>query len=191
MKLNCLDCSSKSCRKNGADCFGLKEKSLEVYGEGNNLSTVKNSSTLVDGGRAGTLSRFQELVEFCTLQGYQQIGLAYCFGLEPLAEEVRRKMTSAGLSILPARCSMGGVGEKDINPEKDTNPVSCNPAGQAHFLNERADFVIEMGLCLGHDVLFHQELKVPFTVLIVKDRVYGHNPVQGILAVPGFSESTD
>ncbi|MDA3957486.1 DUF1847 domain-containing protein [Oceanispirochaeta sp.] len=180
MKLNCLDCNTKNCRKNGADCFGLKEKSLDVYGDENTLTTVRSSGRLVDDGRAGTLSRFQEVIEFCTLQGYKKIGLAYCFGLESLAMNIREKMSASGLFLIPARCSMGGVKESDIDPEKKSEVYSCNPAGQAVFLNENADFVIEVGLCLGHDVIFHQQLKVPFTVLIVKDRVNGHAPLKGI-----------
>jgi len=179
MELNCLDCTAKNCRKNGADCFGLKEPSLDLYADPDTLNTLRNSGKLVDGGRAGQLSRFQELIEFCGLQGYKNIGLAYCFGMEDLAVEVRDKMTGAGLNLIPARCSMGGVKESDIAPEKK-DVFSCNPAAQALFLNERADFVVEMGLCLGHDVVFHQHLRVPFTVLLVKDRVHAHNPLEGI-----------
>lgn len=180
MELNCLDCKSKSCKKNGADCFGLKKISHDIYARDDVNRMVKNSSKLVDNGRAGELSRFQEVVEFCKLQDYKNVGLAYCFGMEPLALDVREKLNSSGINIVPARCTMGGVKEKEIDTEKKTEAISCNPAGQAHFLNERADFVIEMGLCLGHDVVFHQELKVPFTVLLVKDRVYNHNPIEGV-----------
>lgn len=180
MTLNCLDCKAKACRKNGADCFDLHGISREVYARNEVNQLVKNSSQLVDNGRAGQLSRFQEVVEFCQLQEYQNVGLAYCFGLETLALEIREKMTAAGVHIVPARCTMGGVKERHIDPGKETEVISCNPAGQAHFLNSRADFVIELGLCLGHDVVFHQELTVPFTVLLVKDRVYNHAPLEGI-----------
>lgn len=180
MELNCLDCNAKSCKKNGADCFGLKELSYKVYARDDVNKMVKNSSALVDNGRAGELSRFQEVVEFCKLQEYKNVGLAYCFGIEPLAQYVREKLRASGINVVPARCTMGGVKEKVIDKTKTTEAISCNPAGQASFLNERADFVIEMGLCLGHDVVFHQELTVPFTVLLVKDRVYKHNPIEGI-----------
>ena len=180
MSLNCLDCSSKSCKRNGADCFGLKDFSHEIYARDDVNSLVKNSSKLVDNGRAGELSRFQEVIEFCKLQSYQNVGLAYCFGLEPLALDIREKLTSSGINLIPARCTMGGIKESDIDGDKEGDAISCNPAGQACFLNDRADFVIELGLCLGHDVVFHQELTVPFTVLLVKDRVWGHNPVEGI-----------
>lgn len=180
MSLNCLDCKSKSCKLKGTDCFGLHDKSIEKYREEGGLETVKSSSALIDNGRAGLLSRFQEVIEFCKLQGYGKIGLAYCYGMETLAEDVRRKMTGQGLNLIPARCTMGGVKEAEIDSDKNNEVISCNPAGQALFLNDRTDFVIEMGLCLGHDVLFHKALEVPFTVLVVKDRVYNHNPLQAI-----------
>lgn len=182
MSLNCLDCKSKACKLKGTDCFGLHDESISRFGKDDAPQTVKSSSALIDNGRAGELSRFQEVIEFCKLQGYEKIGLAYCFGLEALADEVRSKMSVEGLNIIPARCTMGGVKESEIDDEKDKDVISCNPVGQAAFLNERSDFVIEMGLCLGHDVLFHQNLTVPFTVLVVKDRVYAHNPVQAIKA---------
>ena len=181
---NCLDCSSKACRTAGADCFQVKDASLEVYSRESVSSLVKNSSRLIDNGRAGTLSRFQEVIEFCLSQKYENIGLAYCFGMEALAQEVRTKMENQGLHLIPARCSMGGVQERDIDSEKTNEAYSCNPAGQAEFLNRQADFVIEMGLCLGHDVIFHSQLKVPFTVLLVKDRVYSHSPLEGIRTYP-------
>lgn len=180
MAKNCLTCKSKACRSHNADCFGVAEFSREVYSREETIDMLRNASRLVDGGRAGTLSRFQEVVEFCKEQGYKAVGLAYCFGLEELALIISDIMTEAGVPIVPARCSMGGIKESEVDPAKTSEVVSCNPAGQAKFLNERADFVIEFGLCLGHDVLFHQELEVPHTVLLVKDRVYGHAPLEGI-----------
>lgn len=180
MAKDCLTCSSKSCRTFGADCFGVHDKSLEIYAKEDNIHMLKHASQLVDGGRAGELSRFQEVVEFCKKQEYKAVGLAYCFGLEPLAQEISNILVDTGVPVVPARCSMGGIKENQIDPDKTNDVYSCNPAGQATFLNQRADFVIELGLCLGHDVLFHQELEVPFTVLLVKDRVYSHAPLEGI-----------
>ena len=180
MALNCLDCKAKACKAKGADCFDLHGISREIYARNDVNRLVKNASRLVDNGRAGELSRFEEVIEFCQLQKYKNVGIAYCFGLEELAGEIRKKMVKAGINILPARCTMGGVKERHIDENKDGDAISCNPAGQAHFLNSRADFVIELGLCLGHDVVFHEELTVPFTVLLVKDRVNNHAPLQGI-----------
>ena len=37
-----------------------------------------------------------------------------------------------------------------------------------------------MGLCVGHDTLFIKHVKSPTTVLAVKDRVLGHNPLAAL-----------
>jgi uncharacterized metal-binding protein len=57
----------------------------------------------------------------------------------------------------------------------------CNPITQAEILNtEKTEFNIMVGLCVGHDSLFLQHVKAPTTVLIVKDRVFGHNPAAAL-----------
>jgi uncharacterized metal-binding protein len=37
-----------------------------------------------------------------------------------------------------------------------------------------------LGLCIGHDTLFIKYCRVPLTVLAVKDRVFGHNPLAAL-----------
>ena len=178
--MDCLDCSSKSCKKSGADCFGLHDLSVAQYSSLDAASTLKSASMLVDNGRAGTLSRIQELIEFCIYQNYKVVGIAYCFSVEREAALVRDILSRAAISVITSRCTTGGIRENEIIGSKESAAVSCNPAGQAEFLNKRADFVVEMGLCLGHDVLLHKQLSVPFTVLLVKDRVHNHNTLEGI-----------
>ncbi len=57
----------------------------------------------------------------------------------------------------------------------------CNPIYQAKLLNhEKTDFNILLGLCVGHDSLFFKFAEAPTTVLAVKDRVTGHNPLAAI-----------
>jgi uncharacterized metal-binding protein len=54
----------------------------------------------------------------------------------------------------------------------------CNPILQAMIANDAGtDFNIVLGLCVGHDSLFFRHAKAPSTVLAVKDRVTGHNPL--------------
>jgi uncharacterized metal-binding protein len=56
-----------------------------------------------------------------------------------------------------------------------------SPIAQAEVLNaEGVDLAILFGLCVGHDTLFLKYCKVPTTVLVVKDRVFGHNPAAGL-----------
>ena len=63
----------------------------------------------------------------------------------------------------------------------------CNPIGQAMVLNEAGtDFNIMLGLCVGHDTLFFKYIEGPVTVLAVKDRVTGHNPLGPIYCAKGY-----
>lgn len=43
---------------------------------------TKAASELNDNGRAGTLTRLEEIVEYSKLRGYSSIGVAYCYGME-------------------------------------------------------------------------------------------------------------
>ena len=57
----------------------------------------------------------------------------------------------------------------------------CNPIMQAKVLAAQGtDFNIVIGLCVGHDTLFLKNTEAPTTVMIVKDRVLGHNPVAAL-----------
>lgn len=65
--------------------------------------------------------------------------------------------------------------------------VMCNPIGQALLLNEqKTDFNVILGLCVGHDTLVMKYLKAPMTVLGVKDRVTGHNPLAALYLAQGY-----
>ena len=57
----------------------------------------------------------------------------------------------------------------------------CSPIAQAEVLNaENVDLAIMLGLCIGHDTLFIKYCRVPMTVIAVKDRVTGHNPLAAL-----------
>ncbi len=63
----------------------------------------------------------------------------------------------------------------------------CNPIGQAETMNKAGvEFNILLGLCVGHDTLALKYLKAPTTVLAVKDRVTGHNPLAPIYQAQGY-----
>ena len=60
----------------------------------------------------------------------------------------------------------------------DQCEIACNPIGQAKMLNKAGtDLNIQMGLCLGHDILFQKYSNAPVTVLVVKDRILANNPM--------------
>jgi uncharacterized metal-binding protein len=43
-----------------------------------------------------------------------------------------------------------------------------------------------LGLCVGHDSLFFKYADAPVTVLAVKDRVTGHNPLAAVYLMDSY-----
>ena len=180
--MDCLLCTSKNCKVSGKDCPGTREETLDLYREGEVRETYAGADRLVSGGRAGTLSRVDEILEYSKIRGYKNIGIAYCFSMEKEAETFRALLKKAGFKTYSYRCTINGLKEGEMCPGLPGG-VNCNPLGQADAINrEPAELINEMGLCLGHDILFHGHLQKPFTVLAVKDRVYGHNPLKALSA---------
>ena len=174
--MNCISCQPKDCKTDAKDCVGTKSITIEKYRESSTLNVYENADKLVSNGKAGQLSRVEEVAEFCLLQNHRSIGIAYCYAMEDLAGELQAFLKQKGLRVQSFRCTIEGIRENQVSQDLGKS-VNCNPIGQAQAINQaNVDFVIEMGLCLGHDVLFHQHLKKPFTVLFVKDRVYNHCP---------------
>ena len=181
--MNCINCKRKSCRSAlscGAESFDI-DTHTGIYHEEGHQQVVQHAAKLVDGGRAGELSRIEELIEFSKTMGYKRVGLAYCYGMEPLAGKVLKLFKAAGVPVTGVSCTVGGVAQKDINKESELPGVSCNPVNQAAQLKaEGVDLAVTIGLCLGHDILFHRNFTGDVTNLVVKDRVHAHAPVSGI-----------
>ena len=57
----------------------------------------------------------------------------------------------------------------------------CDPVFQARYLNDRnTDFNINVGLCLGHGLLFQKYSNVEVTTFLVKDFATGHKTVENL-----------
>lgn len=179
--MDCTKCSGKGCRI--ADpCVDRSEEYLSKYQESEVRPYTQAASKLVDGGRAGTLTRLEEIVEYAKLRGYRKLGVAYCYGMEREATLLRDYLVKSGFVPEMVSCTVDGVSESQTDPDKDSDSISCNPIGQANALNRSgAELTLLMGLCLGHDILIQKNLKMDFTTFVVKDRVTGHNPLKGLL----------
>ncbi len=184
--MGCTTCNSKGCRTNAKDCFDVKELSISKFQDEKIASYAKSASLLIDNGRAGTLSRSEEVIEYILDQGYEKVGVAYCFGLPDHARELEKLLLARQIKPVMVQCTAGGVLESQIDSSKDNTVTSCNPVGQALTLEKKgAEFVIEMGLCMGHDVILHEHMNLPHTTILVKDRVFNHNPG---MALPGHKD---
>lgn len=181
--MDCTKCNTKNCRTTQS-CHAQKfdaENLIETYHSPSNQKIVQAAALLVDNGRAGTLSRLQEIIEFSKSMDFKRIGLAYCYGMEVDAALVAQFMRDSGLKTIPVSCTTGGFKQSQVNDNSKINKVSCNPLAQAEQLNsELVDFTVTMGLCLGHDIIFQKQINSYTTTLIVKDRVHNNNPIKAI-----------
>ena len=115
------------------------------------------------------LDRVQEIIEYAREAGLKSIGLANCITFNKEAEYLEKILLDSGFAVNKVNCKYGRVPFDDL--VSGYKGISCNPAGQAKYLEEKGtELNIMMGLCLGHDMIFNSKSKAPVTPLIVKDR---------------------
>jgi uncharacterized metal-binding protein len=132
--------------------------------------------------------RILELIQFAQKCGYKKLGLAFCVGLPNEARILTDILENNGFEVVSVCCKVGAIPKESIGikPEEkiggaDKWESMCNPITQAEILNsEKVDLAIMLGLCIGHDTLFIRYCRVPMTVIAVKDRVTGHNPLAAL-----------
>jgi uncharacterized metal-binding protein len=132
--------------------------------------------------------RVEEIIQFAKKMGYKKLGIASCLGLKDEAEILTEILENRGFEVVSVCCKAGAIPKERIGltPEQkirepDEFESMCNPIAQAEILNDAGtELNIVVGLCVGHDSLFFKYSKAPVTVLVAKDRVFGHNPVMGL-----------
>ncbi|MDR1396902.1 MAG: DUF1847 domain-containing protein [Desulfarculales bacterium] len=132
--------------------------------------------------------RIVEIVEFARRMRYKKLGFIFCGGLRAEASVVQEILETNSFLVVSAACKVGrqpkssfGVPrEMQLNPLQEEETI-CNPKLQAMIMNEaQVDFNIMMGLCVGHDSVALKNLEAPVSILAVKDRVTGHNPLMPV-----------
>lgn len=133
------------------------------------------------------IPRVEETMQFARKCGYANLGIAFCAGLANEARTLTMMLENKGFETVSVCCKVGATPKEriGITVEKiagaDRFEAMCSPIAQAEVLNEAAvDMAIMLGLCVGHDSLFIKYCRVPMTVLAVKDRVFGHNPLAAL-----------
>jgi len=142
----------------------------------------------VEGGRRTKIPRIEELIQFADKCGYHRLGIAHCGGLRNEARMLTDILEAKGFEVTTVSCKVGRTPKERIGikpEEKIRGPEKwesmCSPIVQAEILNaEAVDLAVMLGLCIGHDTLFIKYCRVPMTVIAVKDRVLGHNPLAAL-----------
>lgn len=193
--LTCANCAQNNCRyrlltqlPSNCPCL-LTQRQEEIkalYQEPENHLLAYHSALTESGGYC-RMSRMEETIRFIKRCGYQNIGLAFCVGLVREARIVSQILRENDLTVQSIICKNGSIPKEfiGITEEQKVRPgqeeAICNPIGQALLLNDaQTEFNIMLGLCVGHDSLFIKYSQAPVTVLAVKDRITGHNPLAAI-----------
>lgn len=123
------------------------------------------------------IDRVEEIIEYAKEAGMTRLGIANCTSVNKEAIQLEVIFQEAGFEVERVHCKYGKVPFNDLLP--GYKGLSCNPAGQAKFLEDKeTQLNVMMGLCLGHDILFNSKSKAPVTPLIVKDRKTRHKTIQ-------------
>lgn len=183
--MNCAECKKvpkNKCAKEGFDCTGGKLDLSEYDLEENRLLLSMSDRLRREYG--DSLTRVEEIIKYCQNLGIKKIGLVFCVGL---AEEARMmsQIFKQFFRVASVCCRMVGM-DKDkhdymVKIKPDEFETSCNPIGQAKMLNrQKTEINVQLGLCLGHDMLFQKYSDAPVTVLAVKDRILANNPMGAV-----------
>jgi len=180
----------------------LAEKSRTEYTNSQDIYEFAKQAALQEisgytnsggGNIRATKTRIEEVIEFAERMNYKRLGMGFCIGLRKEANVVDKLFSSRGFEVVSAVCKVGRTSKQHIGISRDQqlDPTStesmCNPILQAMTLNhEKTDFNVLLGLCVGHDSLFFKYCEAPCTVLAVKDRVLGHNPLAAVYNMDSY-----
>lgn len=138
-------------------------------------------------------TRIEEICEFAKKMGYVRLGLVFCVGLAREAGVVADLLENRGFEVVSVICKIGSVPKESIGLKDEEKirrkeyEAMCNPVAQAMTVNDaNVQLNIVLGLCVGHDSLFFKYAEAPSTVLAVKDRVTGHNPLAAVYLLDSY-----
>ena len=203
--LSCASCGVKACRTADSDRYpgfcptagldpAMMEEVLSIYRDDPMVREMSVKSACLESEFYCKLTRVEETIEFIERMGFKKVGIATCVGLLPEAAVFSKILAARNIDHYVVCCKVGAFDKTEtvgVPPEKKLNggcghESMCNPVLQAKVLEAKGcDFNILIGLCVGHDTLFLRTTDTPTTVLIVKDRVLGHNPVQALYMAGG------
>ena len=122
-------------------------------------------------------SRVEHIVDFSRSLGVKRIGIASCLRYIKDASFLQGLFQKEGFQVPAVFCKVGGWQTKDIDIEKNTNWIICNPIGQAMILNELGcEIEVTLGLCMGHEMIFNKYAEGYVTNLYVKEKISHERP---------------
>lgn len=134
----------------------------------------QDKEIMVQAAKAKSKSRLQELINFAKEAGFKKIGIAHCITVKKYAERLAELLRAENFEVYAIDCRESGLRGEEVCDILTGS--CCDPVSQAQYLNAlQTDFNIDVGLCLGHGLLFQKHSKAPVTTFLVKDFAHKHN----------------
>ena len=172
--MDCANCENKKCNISGFNCTEYNYEDLLPISDNFRIASE------IESNKYKNLCRLEEIILFCEKKGYRKIGIAFSIELSYEAGILDDILRRRGFEVKSVCCKIGGVSKDELSIPKtksDRFEAICNPYLQAKVLNDwEADFNINMGLCIGHDIDFSEYSIAPTSTFIVNDKLLAHNP---------------
>lgn len=170
------------------------DKVLEIYRNDPLTNKITKVSSAVEAHNYLKATRVEETVDFIKRMGFKKVGIASCISMLPETRVFCKILKSHGIKYEALSCKVGAIEKEEVGISKEDkirknvgHESMCNPVLQSkYFENMGVDFVVMIGLCVGHDTLFYMHCDLPVTTLIVKDRVTCHNPAAPLHYIDGI-----
>jgi uncharacterized metal-binding protein len=147
-------------------------KSVELYDK-DDLKLMEAATRIA----TPTKNRIEQIIEYLKEFGHQKIGIVTCIAFSKQSKDLQKILEQEGFEVTNVHCREGELDKSDYTEDKTGS--SCNPAYQAKAMEDKdVDFIIVLGLCLGHDLVFQKHNKKPYTNLIVKDFTNKHKTIE-------------
>jgi len=163
------------------------EQVERMYLEQKDLHRLALESARTEAAGYCRATRVEEIMDFARRIEAHKLGIAHCIGFMREAGLAREIFLAGGFEVHTVCCKVGSINKEKIGLqdgekiEPGQYEAMCNPVGQAAVLAKAGTQLnVVIGLCVGHDSLFFMHSQAPATVLVVKDRVLGHNPVAAL-----------
>lgn len=192
--LDCTHCGVMACRdqpgekKPPSTCPALDDTDLldevrRIYTRDPEIQKLAVAAALTEAEGYCRDTRIEEIMAYARRIGATHLGVACCIGTQREGRLAQDIFAANGFRVSSVICKVGSIPKENvgISDAEKIRPgqfeALCNPIAQAKLLAKvRTQLNVLAGLCVGHDSLFFRHSTAPVTVLIVKDRVTGHNP---------------
>jgi uncharacterized metal-binding protein len=123
--------------------------------------------------------RIDEFISFAKKANYHKIGIAHCIRMQKYADKFARILKRHGFDVYYADCKKDRINNCEFPSEESR--IKNTPLYQAKYLEEKnTDINVNIGLCLGHELMFIKKSHAPVTTILVRDFATKHRIVKSL-----------